>query len=126
MAQAIPHPCAESGCPRLVTTARCPEHTGQTRQRYDQQRGSAAARGYDRRWEKFRIWFLRRHPVCEIRTHCNGDGASEVDHKVPLVDGGARLDEANCQGACKPCHSAKTARENRGFGRPGTHQGEGG
>lgn len=36
-------PCAEPGCPVLVTTTRCPDHT---RER-DKARGSRQARGYD-------------------------------------------------------------------------------
>jgi 5-methylcytosine-specific restriction endonuclease McrA len=45
-----------------------------------------------------------------------------VDHKIPrelfalgLADGDPDSDE-NLQGMCKPCHSAKTAAEDGGFG----------
>ena len=34
----------------------------------------------------------------------------EVDHIIPLEQGGTH-DETNLQALCKPCHSAKTARE---------------
>ena len=36
---------------------------------------------------------------------------TEVDHIVPLEDGGAMFDEANLQGLCKSHHSSKTARD---------------
>lgn len=40
---------------------------------------------------------------------------NEVDH----VDGDTgHNDEANLQTLCKPCHSIKTATENKGFGNP--------
>ena len=37
--------------------------------------------------------------------------ATEVDHIVPIEDGGAMFDEANLQGLCKSHHSRKTARD---------------
>jgi 5-methylcytosine-specific restriction endonuclease McrA len=46
--------------------------------------------------------------VCEIREKCNGDATEEVDHIIPIDDGGARLDEENLQAACRPCHRWKT------------------
>jgi 5-methylcytosine-specific restriction protein A len=44
--------------------------------------------------------------------------ATEVDHKVPhRGDQDLFWDTSNWQSLCKPCHSAKTAREDGGFGR---------
>ena len=37
--------------------------------------------------------------------------ATEVDHILPIEDGGAMYDEANLQALCKPHHSRKTARD---------------
>lgn len=34
--------------------------------------------------------------------------ATEVDHIVPLRQGGARLDRSNLQSLCRPCHAQKT------------------
>jgi 5-methylcytosine-specific restriction endonuclease McrA len=39
-------------------------------------------------------------------------GLIEVDHVVPLADGGYDT-EANLQPLCKRCHTVKTSRENR-------------
>ena len=37
--------------------------------------------------------------------------ATEVDHILPIEDGGAIYEEANLQGLCKSHHSRKTARD---------------
>lgn len=66
-------------------------------------RGSAAQRGYDRQWRKVRDAFLARHPLCEC-----GQGASIVDHVVPINQGGRRLDESNLRSVCTACHAAMT------------------
>ena len=34
--------------------------------------------------------------------------ATEVDHKIPMAAGGARLDPENLQSLCIRCHSKKT------------------
>lgn len=81
-------------------------------------RGSASSRGYDQTWRKVRASYLLRHPLCVV---CGRAGrtveAAEVDHIVPIANGGARLDERNLQALCHSCHSRKTARTDGGFGR---------
>lgn len=86
-------------------------------------RPSAAARGYDRKWRRIRAMFLRKHPVCtgtvdgahgRPPVRCDRP-ATEVDHITPLADGGTNA-WSNLQPRCKPCHSRKTAAENRGAG----------
>lgn len=72
-------------------------------------RASAAARGYDARWQKVRKRYARRNPLCEP---CRAEGRAVpldvVDHVVPLAAGGARLDPRNLQSMCNPCHGKKT------------------
>jgi len=75
-----------------------------------ERRPSATRRGYGETWRRFRRWYLKLHPVC---AHC-GRGASEVDHIVPLSEGGAHLDPGNSQALCKGCHSRKTRAEQDG------------
>ena len=81
----------------------------------DAWRGSAAKRGYDRQWRKFRLWFLQANPLCLF---CEQAGritsATEVDHIQRIAAGGPRLDPANCRPLCKPCHSAHTQRTRLG------------
>lgn len=57
-----------------------------------------------------RDW-LSRFPLCVL---CQREGriveAAELDHIVPLWEGGAEAD-SNLQGLCVPHHRAKTAEE---------------
>lgn len=75
------------------------------------QRPDATRRERGRPWRTRRARWLSEHPLC---CHCEQEGrvsqADEVDHVVPLWDGG-RDDESNYQSLCVPCHKAKTAGE---------------
>ena len=58
----------------------------------------------------------RRQRIMEREGHvcrlCQSAFATEVDHVVPIEDGGT--DEAdNLQALCHACHAAKTASENK-------------
>ena len=44
---------------------------------------------------------------------CGKAGRLEVDHILPLVDGGQPYDLDNLQTLCRSCHVRKTAAENR-------------
>jgi 5-methylcytosine-specific restriction protein A len=66
---------------------------------------TTAKRGYDYNWQKLRKWKLATDPFCAM---CNGS-ANQVDHILPINDGGERLDPANLQSLCISCHSKKTA-----------------
>lgn len=69
-------------------------------------------------WRAIREQQLRREPLC--RAHAKRGlvrAGTEVDHE----DGNASNNAAsNLQTLCKACHSAKTARENGGFGNTRT------
>ena len=108
-------PCVQPGCPeRAIRAGRCATHQQQTPQRqYDAQRGSPSADGYDRKWSAFSKAYLKRNPFCVV---C-GEPANDVDHIIPLRDGGQKYWEGNLQSMCKSHHSVKTARENGGWGR---------
>ena len=75
--------CKKPGCHNLTDNADgyCDEHQQECKplRRYDDKRGSSAQRGYGSRWRRYRIWFLKHHPVCAV---C-GRLASVVDHIVP-------------------------------------------
>src|SRR5579871_2335844 len=104
----ILRPCSRPGCASLAPGKTCEEHRGEQ----DRHRGSSASRGYDSDWRKLRAVKLAHDPICEIRTHCLGYVASEVDHKIPIRDWPeGRLDWSNLQSTCRPCHSAKTVQE---------------
>ena len=68
---------------------------------------SAINKRYDHRWRKTRNAHVTAHPLCE---HCVAVGrvtpVQDVGHAIPLERDGGH-DKANL----RPCHSAKTARE---------------
>jgi 5-methylcytosine-specific restriction enzyme A len=94
--------CSEPGCPNLSSESKCAKHRRKpwsTGERPDRTRGH--------KWTKKRKRILRRDPVCRI---CNRAPSEEVDHIVPIAEGGT---DDLLQGACKPCHRAKTQAESR-------------
>ena len=108
--------CTQPGCTALVkatdpTAPRCAAHPYPPRTYAQQRRPSTHSRGYDWDWRRLRAVFLRNHPVCEIRHYCRGEPATDVDHIVPISQGGARLDETNLQAACRRCHNWKTKQQ---------------
>lgn len=58
-------------------------------------------------WRMLRRAVLFDEPLCR---RC-GEVATDVDHIVPIEDGGAKLDRSNCQPLCGPHHGQKTRRE---------------
>lgn len=79
----------------------------------DAVRGSAAARGYDGAWRRFRAQVLREEPICRFHDHaahrheCSLE-ATVVDHIVPIAAGGARLERANVRPVCRRAHEVLT------------------
>lgn len=82
-------------------------HAERERQRRsDEHRGSARDRGYDGRWEKARLGYLRKHPLCCC---CEANGrivpAVLVDHVEPHKGDKRKFwDRDNWQGLCARCH----------------------
>lgn len=82
---------------------------------------TTAQRGYGSKWQRARLGYLAKHPLCRM---CEAKGrvteAIVVDH---IVDhrGDQKLfwDTSNWQPLCKPCHSEKTAAEGIGAARLG-------
>lgn len=119
MPWAAQKPCMKPGCARLSDGGLCPTHRRARARAYDAERGSAASRGYGPRWRKARKAYLAAHPLCAAHG-ARGEtaAATVVDHMVPHR-GDKKLfwNSANWQPLCKPCHDAKTAREDGGWGR---------
>lgn len=119
MPERIPRPCSTPGCRELTTQGKCGQHKKEESKRYDSQRGTAHQRGYTGRWQKARIAYLRRNPLCVV---CGREGrvkeATDVDHIIPHKgDRELFWDESNWQSLCKHHHDVKTAKEDGGFGR---------
>ena len=106
--------CSHPGCPTPAVrgSLSCEAHQDRGHEP-SRPRPSAARRGYGRAWRRIRARFLRAHPLC-CAPECDRP-ATEVDHVTPLADGGTHA-WSNLQPLCKPHHSRKTARENRGAG----------
>lgn len=101
------------GCPGIVRAGSCDKcgrsstHTP-ARKDYDQQRGSAAARGYGRTWQRLRLMVLLEEPLCrECQTRGETVAATDVDHIIPKREGG-KDERSNLQALCHTCHSRKT------------------
>ena len=101
--------CLRPGCSQKTEASYCEQHKQRERPRQ-----SAARRGYDRRWRRFRLWYLARNPLCEsckAKTPPLLLGATDVDHVVPLACGGGRYDLSNLQALCRRCHQQKTSQQ---------------
>lgn len=63
-----------------------------------------------RLWRKTRILHLKSEPLCR---HCAQHGvttaATDVDHIIPINQGGLTLSDSNLQSLCGQCHAKKTA-----------------
>lgn len=95
-----------------VDRGRCASHQRAEWKSQDERRGTSTARGYDATWRRLRAMVLAREPLCrECAKRDRIVDAREVDHVTPIRFGGKRLDPANLQPLCKPCHSRKTLRE---------------
>lgn len=109
-----PSVCSVAGCPTLTTGGRCDEH----KRKAEQQRGSAAERGYSgKAWRFARRTVLRQNPICTL---CKREFATVADHwpvsrkdllaqRVSDPDAPHRL-----RALCASCHGKETAREQPG------------
>lgn len=66
------------------------------------------------RWLNLRALILSEQPLCR---HCEVRGlteiATEVDHIIPIIEGGNPTSRENLQPLCASCHSRKTRGENQ-------------
>jgi 5-methylcytosine-specific restriction protein A len=116
--------CQRPGCGQLCVERYCPKHLfadsrKAARRNYDAKRGSAHARGYGRRHERWRNIVIARDPLCRINIMCDKDfpaPSTDADHVIPINAGGDWSLE-NGQGACHACHSYKTATRDSSFVR---------
>lgn len=104
--------CRRPGCAGIVVGGVCSRCGPLRRARdaaIDERRGTAAERGYDARWQRVRLMFLRAHPLCQ---DCAEQGrvteATDVHHVVAKRLGGTD-EESNLRALCHSCHSKITA-----------------
>ena len=104
----------------LTTNTYCDKCQTIRRKQSDQRRGSSTERGYNYKWRKARLLFLKLNPLC---VHCRDEEdrvtpATVVDHITPHK-GDKQLfwDTKNWQPLCKRHHDKKTVLEDGGFGK---------
>jgi len=111
--------CVVIGCGVVIALGpRCDKHKLPVRvaKHTDKRTGRATAheRGYDHKWRKARVTYIKRNPLC---VHCLAKGitseATEVDHIIRHSGQDDPLFWArdNWQSLCNPCHSRKTRKE---------------
>jgi 5-methylcytosine-specific restriction endonuclease McrA len=70
------------------------------------------------RWHKYSISYRKKHPLCVL---CLAEGkttrSQEVDHIIPIQEGGEEWNPDNHQALCKTHHSQKTAKENKNWNK---------
>lgn len=111
-------PCKHQGCPKLVDSGYCDDHTI-ARPDY---RKSAHARGYDHKWRRFRKLMI--HAAIKHHIHCKHCGYAftstseiEIDHIVPLhISPGLKYEHTNLQPLCRSCHAKKTHEDTTKYG----------
>ncbi|MGD7258426.1 HNH endonuclease, partial [Ralstonia pseudosolanacearum] len=61
-----PRPCRVPGCPKYAAPggAYCEEHAVQRHETEVARRGTAASRGYGSKWQRERLEYLKRNPIC--------------------------------------------------------------
>jgi 5-methylcytosine-specific restriction protein A len=95
--------CNERGCPNPATRrGKCDEHRKQAERERSARRRENNKGVYKRKiWEMRRRQVLSEQPICAI---CDNHLSEEVDHIVPLTEGGAPYDRDNLRGLCRQCH----------------------
>lgn len=100
--------CLEPRCPEPATyRGRCAGHS----RRRERQTHRNKAIYNSRRWKYLRRRRLFLDPLCSC-----GEIATDVDHIVPIDDGGAPYELENTQSLCATCHGRKTRREQHARG----------
>lgn len=109
-----PSVCTTTGCtsPAPPGRSRCDPHRREYNATVDSRRPTAAARGYDRKWQATRAAYLNTHPMCE--DGC-GQPATDVDHIDGLGPNGPHgHDWSNLRALAHACHGRRTARDQPG------------
>ncbi|SFM16718.1 HNH endonuclease [Shimia aestuarii] len=63
------------------------------------------------KWKRLSAQLRRDHPYCRQCGKTSMQTTLQVDHIVPLRDGGDPFDRSNLQVLCIPCHNTKTRAE---------------
>jgi 5-methylcytosine-specific restriction protein A len=108
----LPRPCLVDGCPGITTAgrSRCSAHENQMNAAKRRRRAAAPGDGAAARLRRtLNIFGVGTCAVCSVRLPAH---LLDVDHLVPLIDGGGDYDH-NVRPICRSCHREKTANEAR-------------
>ena len=103
--------CNKPGCLKLTKGTYCEDH----KPIVDEMRPTASQRGYNYEWQKYRLIFLTRNPLCvSCLSRDVYTAATVVDH-IKDHKGNVNLfwNEQNHQSLCKHCHDVKTGRTSK-------------
>jgi len=105
-----PRPCTSWPCPH---DRPCPIHdrAGVAERERDERRVRSREIYNSAKWKRLRVAFLRAHPWCNHCPPTSWTPATEVDHVLPIEDGGDPWDENNLRPLCRYHHAAKTAED---------------
>ncbi|WP_428964504.1 HNH endonuclease [Micromonospora fluostatini] len=100
--------CAEQGCRTLVVRGRCEEHQRPAwagRAPFEQRYGMSRSE-----WDALSQRILVRDDwTCYV---CHQQTATQVDHKMPVSEGGSPREPDNLGAICEsPCHESKSEAE---------------
>jgi 5-methylcytosine-specific restriction protein A len=111
-------PCLEPGCPEFAAPkgrGRCLDHYRERERERNQRRRADPDRGRRVKLYHSKRWLVLRRRVLFEQSVCAKDGcmrlATDVDHIVPMSQGGAEYERSNLQGLCGHHHALKSARE---------------
>jgi 5-methylcytosine-specific restriction enzyme A len=111
--------CLEARCGNKATgLGRCDEHRKQRERERSEARRRKALTGertadavkiyHSQKWLNTRKAVLSRDPICKV---CDDALSTQVDHIVPLSQGGDPYALDGLQGICVPCHARKSGQE---------------
>ena len=108
-----PRRCPAQGCDNLIRHTRyCPEHTAE--KAWSGPRTESSRVTSEAAWRQLRVVVLERDGhQCQIKgPTCTGI-ATQVDHIVPVAQGGSRFDPDNSRAACPECNGLKARTTDR-------------
>lgn len=80
-------------------------------------------RTYDSRWQKVRLTILTRdNHLCQIAGPGCTTHATDVDHIIPINEGGQRLDPTNLRASCSHCNTRRPTQRRADLIRAVTEQ----
>ena len=63
-------------------------------------------------WRKVRLQYKKKNPLCEnCERHDILKEGRDVDHIIPMKQGGDKLSYSNLQTLCRSCHNRKSAKD---------------